>query len=657
MLSQKYLKKSSSNSSFDSGVGFSVKNKSTVNSHRSEANFNQHFLQVANSTIEKPLLKKGLMDFNESCQFMPKATPVKMECSSDSENATSSQFSPLACSTQQLKKSEFTSVSSNNNKYDIKRKSSSESDEDTLTPNKIKTEFKQRARGNTKSGKKSKINILENHLIQSDWTELDSDSYLSVVEVRKPVLSYSLCSNIDSEEEIMKSQPKNIIQDIKAVEINKIQKSPDRQKKLKKYQNRHSISMNSEEDEMDINECLSHDVVSEISKPVTSPNKLTATENDDAKSSQQGCNSSSSDSESSESISCNQRHSHAIEATIRHKNPTNFVNGIEGYEKLKNMKNLELGSDDEVYLLQLPKTINPKIMEGISFSLSKKSKLKLGSEKYCIRPQSHNSNLILTSTNTMRTIRPLATLKMEKHQKLKKPEEVVYVESKKQPLPNSIKIRHPLFGAEYQSKIELEKQIKDKLEEACQRFNLKQRKSRKIEKTGIDNELTSKRKKKHGEFEIKQEVFNHEEFEPKKMFPKKNKEHKREIKIKEEIPSIEELELTNIPLKKKKKKKESERTIEEFSIKTEPFEEHFPKSKKQRRKSIFSSTGFLENLDISSFKDDVSKIEPEEPVIKKSESCNAIVNRNENADLINRLLLSAKVKLECSNNKKKSKRK
>ncbi|KAK9879222.1 hypothetical protein WA026_004067 [Henosepilachna vigintioctopunctata] len=198
----------------------------------------------------------------------------------------------------------------------------------------------------------------------------------------------------------------------KTPKFDKIQKSLEEQKRLLEGQKRVSISMNSNQEQWDINENErdSESYDSQKSTTVFFQNK----------SSLQGCDISSSGYESAhgtiDKSKKNYKKSTKRDIILKH-----ILDQNEGYEKLAVSKNADLGgldSDDEVYLLQMPKSIDPKLMEGISFSLLNKSKLKLGSEKYYLRPQCNNLKSFTTlSNNTIKTIKPLATLKIEKKHK------------------------------------------------------------------------------------------------------------------------------------------------------------------------------------------------------------------------------------------------
>ncbi|KAL3268749.1 hypothetical protein HHI36_007851 [Cryptolaemus montrouzieri] len=107
-----------------------------------------------------------------------------------------------------------------------------------------------------------------------------------------------------------------------------------------------------------------------------------------------------------------------------------FHNDNPDYEKIKlsDKVKLRLNEGDEVYIMQVPKTINPKILKGVSFSLSKKSKLKTEAGKYIMKQQPESPSPVLLFSNELQKVSPISTFKMEKYIKTKDQKEVLVEE-------------------------------------------------------------------------------------------------------------------------------------------------------------------------------------------------------------------------------------
>lgn len=116
--------------------------------------------------------------------------------------------------------------------------------------------------------------------------------------------------------------------------------------------------------------------------------------------------------------------------------------------------NLEDISDNEdIWIMDLPRSIDPQALRGQTITLEDKSKFKIKDERYCIIAQNINYNVTCVF-NTKKTshmyktvnIKPAGSLTVRR--KLSGAPEVkpVSVETSGVEFPNDLKTRHPLFG-------------------------------------------------------------------------------------------------------------------------------------------------------------------------------------------------------------------
>lgn len=113
----------------------------------------------------------------------------------------------------------------------------------------------------------------------------------------------------------------------------------------------------------------------------------------------------------------------------------------------------DLGENDEIFLMEIPKSVNPELLAGQVLSLTEKSKLKIGENRYIATHREAKGNLscvISTGEDSQSyktvNIKPAGIIQVR--QKLNsipkaKPE---YFEQSKIPLPQNIRNRDPFYG-------------------------------------------------------------------------------------------------------------------------------------------------------------------------------------------------------------------
>lgn len=359
------------------------------------------------------------------------------------------------------------------------------------------------------------------------------------------------------------------------------------------------------------------------------------------------------------------------------------------------MKPLQLNEDynisnnEEVYLLQIPRTIDPQHLLNKELDLTGGSKLKIGKDKYDLEPTNKVPVPFLLVGNQSRVICPIDSFFLKKRMKLTKMPDIETIEKAIVPFPKNLKHRHPLFGSEYEDKIQLSSEVEERLQKAIENC-LKQREKakNKKKKSSVDhtqNEVIfsllgfTTNKTSHIE-EQYDSAFGSSE-------SNNNGAHKKKTKIKSLNESLS-LGANNSPIspdiaetvtkKKKSKNKQNDmesvvnviktelqetdnevespkHLIEELSIIVPPESHHSKKRQKRKEKTRISSVFGGEKTMFESTRIDVFKHEFSEEPLQEW------IPNNQN--LINETLKNIKTELviehdshgeeKCSKNRKK----
>ncbi|XP_044754874.1 uncharacterized protein LOC123313862 [Coccinella septempunctata] len=172
------------------------------------------------------------------------------------------------------------------------------------------------------------------------------------------------------------------------------------------------------------------------------------------------------------------------------KNISEIISANTKYKRLqKQNKTIEtqVESDDEVFLLKVPKWINPTDLINSKFSTCKKSKVKTTSETYHMKPLHVAEPKLFINSVFLKKINPVSILQLEKYVEDKSKDDDITEERKHIPLPKDLTARHPIFGSKYEAKIQLQEEIQQKLQQALQRFE-KTKKVPKQKKKVIDQD-------------------------------------------------------------------------------------------------------------------------------------------------------------------------
>ncbi|XP_072378219.1 uncharacterized protein [Diabrotica undecimpunctata] len=139
---------------------------------------------------------------------------------------------------------------------------------------------------------------------------------------------------------------------------------------------------------------------------------------------------------------------------------------------------LKLKSTSDVYMLRIPKSVNAEDLLNININFEGKSKVTIGGDKFVIRTMSKTPDPTFALSTKSHMIQFKANLVMEKYIKANKGPTVPTIEKTSVQLPNTLKNRHPLFGSNFEEKIQLDEAVEKKLTEAINKL-LKSKKNKK----------------------------------------------------------------------------------------------------------------------------------------------------------------------------------
>lgn len=279
---------------------------------------------------------------------------------------------------------------------------------------------------------------------------------------------------------------------------------------------------------------------------------------------------------------------------------------------------INLGDSDEIFLFRTPKNVDVQNLLNTSIDLEEGCKINIG-EKYIIRPTSKIPHPTLLLSSLSNIFRFKKNIVMEKYMKPPKTLKLPVKEKTVIPLPNDLKNRHPLFGNDFEEKIQLDEAVEKKLSSAIKNLLKQEKKAKKKElQKDLEEEKdelvfslletkTVTRKQKPDKNEVPSTP--HKSAKKKKMT--KNDLIEETLRLmKQELHTEYESDLeTSVP-KKKKHKKKSHSTIDvnikqEVGSETE-YKEMTPKA--LRRISLANSTMLPHSSKIDNFNPELSGI-------------------------------------------------
>lgn len=237
-------------------------------------------------------------------------------------------------------------------------------------------------------------------------------------------------------------------------------------------------------------------------------------------------------------------------------------------------------SKEDVYIIQIPVKLDPRRLIGSSISLNGSVRFN---KKYDSIVSLESQDPIVVCTNnqskSLKVIRPAGTIKLQRRLRYEKVSEVPELIDKTVAFPSNLKSRHPLFGSNFDNKIDLDEHVKMKLNSLCESNVKKKKKKKKAVKLEnaqeeeifkiltVGNEESApvekkkkKKKKKSEDHELEDESMSkkrkHSESEdlPKKKKKKKHKEDSSDTLIQAMLSS----KMATLDMTKKKKKKKEE---------------------------------------------------------------------------------------------------
>ncbi|XP_046585850.1 uncharacterized protein LOC107226779 [Neodiprion lecontei] len=169
-----------------------------------------------------------------------------------------------------------------------------------------------------------------------------------------------------------------------------------------------------------------------------------------------------SDSQEQTDVQQNDQPIETLQETI--KRPSNLPDFqrqeslIEDYSKVSFALN-DLSDDDEIFIMDVPKTVNPKELKGQKIRLWGKNKLQIANQLYETYEEDPTNISCVFSIDGEQcsykavNLTPVGCMRVR--QKLPKSLhiEMASVEKITVPFPENLKVRHPLFGAAYEDKI------------------------------------------------------------------------------------------------------------------------------------------------------------------------------------------------------------
>lgn len=119
----------------------------------------------------------------------------------------------------------------------------------------------------------------------------------------------------------------------------------------------------------------------------------------------------------------------------------------------------DISDSEDMWIMDIPKTVDPRELIGQTLVLGDKSKFKIGEEKYCAvnRDLKHNVTCVFNTRKTKPkykavNIKPVGSLTIRKKLSSIGKVKPVPLENSSVPFPENVKTRHPLFGVISESK-------------------------------------------------------------------------------------------------------------------------------------------------------------------------------------------------------------
>lgn len=120
----------------------------------------------------------------------------------------------------------------------------------------------------------------------------------------------------------------------------------------------------------------------------------------------------------------------------------------------------DISDSEDIWIMDVPKTIDPQDLTGQQLALGEKSKFKIKGERYCAVNHDVKCNITCvfnTGRNKPRyktvNIKPVGTITIRKKLASTPKIKPMLMENTGVPFPKNLKTRHPLFGANYEGNV------------------------------------------------------------------------------------------------------------------------------------------------------------------------------------------------------------
>lgn len=246
-----------------------------------------------------------------------------------------------------------------------------------------------------------------------------------------------------------------------------------------------------------------------------------------------------------------------------------------------------------------------------AIKLDDDTKLKTEEGKFVVKTEKleQDSAMLLLNTKVqecgIKLVHPVGTITVHRMLKSKRKSELCAEESDTTvvPYPTNLKVRHPLFGADYKQQIQLDENVQKKLDEAVILYNKKlKKKKKKHAVAGLQSESNDS--------DLIAAIFNENKSKPEEFVNENSKKKKKRHKSKS-TENVEELLINTTVCKENAN--EDMNSSDEFQLKT---------AKKQRRKNTHEKTSVVNSTmmnvgSFATFDDDLSRIVVPESAKKK----------------------------------------
>ncbi|XP_033324604.2 uncharacterized protein LOC117219520 [Megalopta genalis] len=130
---------------------------------------------------------------------------------------------------------------------------------------------------------------------------------------------------------------------------------------------------------------------------------------------------------------------------------------VEATDSTFNLDNIS--DSEDIWIMDIPGTIDPKELKGQTLMFGEKSKLKIKEERYYAVNHGTRSNITCVfNTGKVKSqyktvnVKPMGTISIRRKLSGISKTKPMQIENTSVPFPENLKVRHPLFGVSYEGK-------------------------------------------------------------------------------------------------------------------------------------------------------------------------------------------------------------